>query len=80
MSKTSGYDASMIRVTRFNGSQFYLNAEMIQTVESTPDTVVTLTNNTKVLVKEKAEVIIARIIEYQRLVHNPQLNLNIPGE
>jgi flagellar protein FlbD len=67
----------MIRVTRFNGSQFYLNAELIQTVESTPDTVVTLTNNVKVLVRERAEEIIARIIDYQRLVHNPQLKLNL---
>jgi flagellar protein FlbD len=66
----------MIRVTRFNGSQFYLNAELIQTVESTPDTIITLTNGVKVVVKEAAAVIVERILSYQQTVHNPQLNLN----
>jgi flagellar protein FlbD len=64
----------MIGLTRFNGTKFYINAEMIQTVEGTPDTVVTLTNNVKVLVKERPETVVEKIISYQRLVHNPQLN------
>jgi len=50
---------------------------MILSVESTPDTVITLNNNTKVIVKDKIEVIIERIIHYQRLVHNPELALHI---
>ncbi len=64
----------MISLTRFNGTKFYINAEMIQMVEGTPDTVVTLTNNVKVLVKERPEAVVEKIINYQRLVHNPQLN------
>jgi flagellar protein FlbD len=67
----------MIRLTRFNGTNFYINAEMIQTVEGTPDTVITLTNNTKIVVRERAEAVIERIIDYQRAVHNPQLNIQI---
>ncbi len=39
----------MIRVTRFNGTKIYLNAELIQSVEGTPDTVITLTNNKRSL-------------------------------
>ncbi len=58
----------MILVSRFNGSQFYVNAELVQTIESTPDTVITLTNNTKMVVKEKAEVVVERMIEYHRAV------------
>lgn len=62
----------MILLTRFNGVKFYLNADLIQTIEGTPDTVITLTNNTKVLVKESPERVLERVIEYQRLVRNPR--------
>jgi len=56
----------LILVTRFNGSQFYINAELIQTIEATPDTVISLVNNSKILVKESPQVLIDRIIEYRR--------------
>lgn len=67
----------MIRVTRFNGTKIYLNAELIQSVEGTPDTVITLTNNTKVIVKERPEEVVKEIIIYKRLVHNPELGINL---
>jgi flagellar protein FlbD len=60
--------SGVILVTRLNGSQFYINAEMIQVVESTPDTVISLTTETKVVVKENSEEVIRRIIEYKRLI------------
>jgi flagellar protein FlbD len=65
----------MILITRFNGTKMYLNADMIQSVEGTPDTVITLTNNTKVLVKETTQGVIEKIIDYQRCVHNPHFGL-----
>ncbi|MEA4906630.1 MAG: flagellar FlbD family protein [Chloroflexi bacterium] len=58
----------MILVTRLNGTQYYVNAELIQTVEATPDTIISLTNNAKLVVKEKPEIIIERVIEYQNRV------------
>ena len=61
----------MISLTHFNGGHFYLNADIIQTVEATPDTVITLINNQKMLVKDKAEEVVEKIINYQRMVHNP---------
>lgn len=67
---------TMIQVTRFNGTQLYLNAELIQSVEGTPDTVITLTNNVKILVKETPQQIIKRIIQYKRLVSHPQLEIS----
>lgn len=45
----------MIKLTRFNGATFYLNATHIETVEATPDTVITLFNDRKYIVKESAE-------------------------
>jgi len=66
----------MISITRFNGTTVYLNADLIQSVEGTPDTVITLTNNVKIVVREKPEEVIKKIISYHRLVHNPQLEIN----
>lgn len=59
----------MIKVTRFNESVFVVNAEIIQTVEETPDTVITLTTGTKFVVKESCEEIINKVIEYKRKIH-----------
>lgn len=56
----------MILITRPNGSKFYLNPELIQTVEATPDTVITLVNNRKMIVKDKPAEIAERFIEYRR--------------
>ncbi len=56
----------MIAVTRLNGAKFYLNAELIQMIEQTPDTMITLVNEKKVVVLEPANVVAERIIFYQR--------------
>jgi flagellar protein FlbD len=62
----------VIQITRFNGTVLYINAELIKTVEPTPDAVITLTTGEKMVVKETAEVVVERIIAYQRMVHaNP---------
>lgn len=61
----------MISVTRTNGSKIYINAELIQTVESTPDTVITLTSNKKFIVKDTAQEIAERFIEYRRQTLTP---------
>ena len=56
----------MIQVTRFNGTTIYINAELIQVVESTPDTIITLTSGVKMVVSEKAEEVVKRIIDYRK--------------
>jgi len=61
----------VIAVTRLNGIKFYINAELIQMVEETPDTVITLINGKKVIVRESAEIITERFIDYQRSVRGP---------
>ena len=42
----------MIDVTRMNGKMYTLNSDLIETIEETPDTVITLTNGKKFIVKE----------------------------
>jgi flagellar protein FlbD len=64
----------LIRVTRFNGTKIYINAELIQTVEGTPDTVITLTTNVKIIVKESPEEIVKFVIQYQQEVRRPNFD------
>ena len=47
----------MIDVTRLNGKEVTINAELIETVEETPDTVITLTTGKKIIVKESRQII-----------------------
>lgn len=62
----------MIKLTRFNSSdakqrgEFILNAELIQTIETTPDTVITLVNEKKFIVEEPAEEVVRRVMKYRR--------------
>ncbi len=61
----------MILLTRLNGTEFYLNPELIQSVEKTPDTVITLLNEKKLVVRESPEVIRERYIEYRQRIWQP---------
>ena len=58
----------MIRVTRLNGAEFVLNADLIESLESTPDTIVALTSGKKLVVKEAIDDVIAKIVEYRQLI------------
>ncbi len=56
----------MILLSRLNGVDFYLNPNLIETVEKTPDTVIKLTTEHTIIVRESPEEIRKRIIEYNR--------------
>lgn len=58
----------MISVTRLNGKGFVLNCELIRTIESVPDTVITLTDSEKLLVLETVDELRERIEAYRRRV------------
>ena len=58
----------MIRLTRFNQQPVVLNADLILSVESTPDTLVTLANGDRVHVRESVDDVIDRAVAYQRRV------------
>jgi flagellar protein FlbD len=60
----------MIKATRLNGMEFVINAELIQFLEETPDTVITLQNHEKIVVKERVDEIIRRVIEYSRSIRS----------
>lgn len=56
----------MIKLHKLNGDEFILNSFHIEVIETRPDTVITLTNDRKYLVKESAEEIIALVKGYRR--------------
>ncbi|MGB9682401.1 MAG: flagellar FlbD family protein [bacterium] len=55
----------MIQVTRLNNTKFVINAELIETVEATPDTMISLTTGKRFVVKETVEEIMRKVIEYK---------------
>jgi flagellar protein FlbD len=61
----------VIVITRTNGTKLYINPELIQTVEATPDTVVTFLDNKKMIVRDTPQEIVERFIEYRRRVMLP---------
>jgi flagellar protein FlbD len=58
----------MIPLTKLNNSSFVLNAELIKFIESTPDTMITLTTGDRFIVKEPSEEVIRRTIQYGRML------------
>jgi len=58
----------MIKLTRLDGSELFLNPDLIELIEETPDTHITLTNGNKYLFLEPAQVIIERTIAFKARV------------
>lgn len=63
----------MIKVTRLRAAEadLVINADLIEMVEATPDTVVTLTTGHKVIVQESTDEVIRLVVAYKRAVHQP---------
>lgn len=55
---------AMISLTRLNGQPFVLNALLIETVEATPDTVITTTTHKKYIVQEDVEEVVKRVTQF----------------
>jgi flagellar protein FlbD len=58
----------MIKVKRLNGKEFVVNSDLIQFVEETPDTVITLTTGQKIVVVESVDQIIEKVVAYKAKV------------
>ena len=56
----------MVELTRMNGTVFTVNAELIEMVEETPDTVITLTTGKKIIVKESRQEVRNLVILYNK--------------
>jgi len=58
----------MIRLTRINRVPLVLNADLIEHIETTPDTVIAMTNGQKFMVMESADQVIEKVIEFRRAI------------
>ena len=58
----------MIKLTRLSHEPMVLNSDLIEHMEVTPDTVITLTTGQKLRVSETADEVIARVIEFRRAI------------
>ncbi|SJZ64314.1 flagellar FlbD family protein [Selenihalanaerobacter shriftii] len=59
----------MIEVTKLNGKVLVINCELIELIESTPDTIISLTTGRKIVVQEGSELIIGRVIKYKQEIN-----------
>lgn len=66
----------MIEVTKLNDMKLSVNAELIETVEEIPDTVITLTNGKKIFVKESRQKIENLVKSYKRDIFRQIMNVN----
>jgi flagellar protein FlbD len=58
----------MIKVTRLNGKEYYINPHQIESIEIRPDTTLLMLSGKYVVVLEKVEEVIDRIVEYRRQI------------
>jgi len=61
----------MIALRRLNGQPLMVNADLIESLESTPDTVVTLISGNKLIVRDRPDEIAQKIVDYKRKIHAP---------
>jgi flagellar protein FlbD len=64
----------MIQLTRLNHIPMVLNSDLIEHIEITPDTVITLTTGQKIVVLEPACDVVERVVAYRRSIYQGVLN------
>jgi flagellar protein FlbD len=75
----------MIRLTRLNHVPVFLNSDLIEHIEITPDTVISLTSGQKIVVLESAEQVVDRVVAFRRSIldraaQTPATRLTAEGE
>ncbi len=69
--RPADYQRAMIALRRLNNQSIMVNPDLIETLEATPDTVVTLTNGNKLIVRDTMDEIRDKIVEFKRRIHGP---------
>ena len=59
----------MIKLIGFNNKEFVLNSELIEKIEEVPETLVTLVNGKKIIVKDTVDEVIEKVVDYKRKIH-----------
>jgi flagellar protein FlbD len=68
----------MIALRRLNNQPIMVNPDLIESLEATPDTVVTLTSGNKLLVRDSMDEVREKIIAFKRRIHGPDARPDAP--
>lgn len=69
----------MIRVTRINNDSVVINSDLIEHIEMVPDTMIALTNGHRLFVKETADEVVDRIVDFRRrILSHPWIETSAP--
>lgn len=66
----------MIKLEKLNGTMVVVNAELIETIESAPDTVLNLATGNRFLVRNSVDEVVAKIVEYKKQVYSERKCVN----
>jgi len=66
----------MISLHKLNGQEVVVNAELIESVEATPDTVVNLATGNRFVVRDSVQEVIDKVIEYRKKVYSQKSVVN----
>lgn len=70
----------VITLTRLDGAELVVNAELIELIEATPDTHLTLTDGRKLIVTEARDEVVARVIAYRRAAYGPLSAIKVASQ
>jgi len=66
----------MIKLHKLNGAEIVVNAELIESIEATPDTVLNLATGNRFLVKEAVQEVVDKTMEYKKKVYADKKYVN----
>ncbi len=66
MSKGDLKGENMIKLSRLNGKEFFVNCDQFEFMESTPDTVISLLSDKKIIVRESIDEVVEKIVQYRQ--------------
>ncbi|MCU0272068.1 MAG: flagellar FlbD family protein [Acidimicrobiales bacterium] len=78
-SGTTQQETRMIWATRINGTEVVINADLIETIEPTPDTVVTLVDGKKFILAESAQEVIRRVLQFRAALLRASTDMALDG-
>ena len=68
----------MIKCEKFSGQPIFINADLIEFVEATPDTIITTTTGKKIFVKDSVEEVVDKVVKYKKRIYEG-LNIKLTG-
>jgi flagellar protein FlbD len=63
----------MVEVTKLDGHKMVINGDLVERIEATPDTIVSLTSGRKLIVRESVMELVGRLTDYRRAIFNQWL-------